>query len=66
MAFEPFRARSAHVMQFRPVTMDQATENVANNSEDTHPPNSPKLVPNYAYCRPLQTIGRTLCGGNVK
>ena len=66
MAFEPFWARSAHVMQFRPVTMDQATKDVANNGEDMHAPNSPKLVPRCGYCRPLWTIGRTLCGGNVK
>jgi hypothetical protein len=66
MAFEPFWARSAHVMQFRPVTMDQATKDVANNGEDMHPPNSPKLVPRCGYCRPLWAIGRTPCGGNVK
>jgi hypothetical protein len=45
MAFEPLWARSAHVMQFRPVTMDQATKHSANNGEDMHPPNSPKLGP---------------------
>ena len=66
MAFEPFWAWSAHVMQFRPVTMDQAAKDVANNGEDMHPPNSPKLVPRCGYCRPLWAIGRTLCGGNVK
>jgi hypothetical protein len=46
MAFEPFWARSAHVMQFRPVAMDQAAENSPNDGEDMHTPNSPKLVPN--------------------
>jgi hypothetical protein len=45
MALEPFRARSAHVVQFRPVTVDQTAEDVANNGEDMHPPNSPKLGP---------------------
>jgi hypothetical protein len=49
--FDPFRSRSAHVVELRPVTVHQAADDCSNESQDMHP-RLPRHVPSALLLAP--------------